>query len=61
MILAPFFAMEDFNSESDSDYTSYWRDWVGELFFLFCLFSAVHLCLLLPSLSSVNVSFLFLA
>lgn len=23
--------MEDFNSESDSDYTSYWRDWVGEI------------------------------
>jgi hypothetical protein len=21
--------MEDFNSETDSDYTSYWRDWVG--------------------------------
>jgi hypothetical protein len=20
--------MDDFNSESDSDYTSYWRDWV---------------------------------
>ncbi|KAJ5827431.1 hypothetical protein N7447_004194 [Penicillium robsamsonii] len=20
--------MEDFNSETDSDYTSYWRDWV---------------------------------
>lgn len=23
--------MEDYNSETDSDYTSYWRDWVGEL------------------------------
>ena len=21
--------MEDFNSETDSDYTSYWRDWVS--------------------------------
>lgn len=21
--------MEDFASETDSDYTSYWRDWVG--------------------------------
>jgi len=21
--------MEDFNSETDSDYTSYWKDWVG--------------------------------
>lgn len=21
--------MEDFQSETDSDYTSYWRDWVG--------------------------------
>ena len=26
--------MEDFNSETDSDYTSYWRDWVGDSFFL---------------------------
>ena len=25
--------MDDFNSETDSDYTSYWRDWVS-LFFL---------------------------
>ena len=24
--------MEDFNSETDSDYTSYWRDWVGRSF-----------------------------
>jgi hypothetical protein len=23
--------MDDFNSETDSDYTSYWRDWVGTL------------------------------
>lgn len=22
--------MDDFVSESDSDYTSYWRDWVSE-------------------------------
>ena len=22
-------SMEEFNSETDSDYTSYWRDWVG--------------------------------
>ena len=22
--------MDDFNSESDSEYTSYWRDWVSE-------------------------------
>lgn len=22
--------MDDYNSETDSDYTSYWRDWVGE-------------------------------
>lgn len=26
--------MEDFNSETDSDYTSYWRDWVCAFFFL---------------------------
>jgi hypothetical protein len=25
--------MEDFNSETDSDYTSYWRDWVSEFHF----------------------------
>ena len=25
-------SMEDFNSETDSDYTSYWRDWVSEDF-----------------------------
>lgn len=30
--------MEDFNSDSESDYTSYWRDWVGSLFFNFFLF-----------------------
>lgn len=24
--------MEDFNSETDSDYTSYWRDWVSKVF-----------------------------
>lgn len=23
--------MDDFNSETDSDYTSYWRDWVRTL------------------------------
>ena len=27
--------MEDFNSETDSDYTSYWRDWVSSSGFLF--------------------------
>jgi hypothetical protein len=26
--------MEDFNSETDSDYTSYWRDWVSLNLFL---------------------------
>ena len=29
--------MEDFNSETDSDYTSYWRDWVSQML-LFLLF-----------------------
>ena len=24
--------MEDFGSETDSEYTSYWRDWVSEIF-----------------------------
>lgn len=28
-------SMEDFNSETDSDYTSYWRDWVGSKFSCF--------------------------
>jgi hypothetical protein len=23
--------MDDFNSDTDSDYTSYWRDWVSTL------------------------------
>ena len=23
--------MDDFQSETDSDYTSYWRDWVGQI------------------------------
>ncbi len=26
--------MDEFNSETDSDYTSYWRDWVGHHSFL---------------------------
>lgn len=26
--------MDDFNSETDSDYTSYWRDWVSDLHIL---------------------------
>ena len=26
--------MEDFNSETDSDFTSYWRDWVSAVYFL---------------------------
>lgn len=33
-------AMDDFNSETDSDYTSYWRDWV-------CLCPGVALILLM--------------
>lgn len=27
-----FLVMEDYNSETDSDYTSYWRDWVSRDF-----------------------------
>lgn len=27
--------MDDFNSETDSDYTSYWRDWVSFYRFLY--------------------------
>lgn len=26
--------MDDFSSGTDSDYTSYWRDWVGNLYFI---------------------------
>lgn len=40
--------MEDFNSESDSDYTSYWRDWVSErlsLSFPSLLFTFICSCL----------------
>jgi hypothetical protein len=29
-----FDKMEDFQSETDSDYTSYWRDWVSSRIFL---------------------------
>lgn len=28
--------MDEFNSETDSDYTSYWRDWVRLFHFLGC-------------------------
>ena len=39
--------MDDFGSETDSEYTSYWRDWVSRQVIL--LFSAitfvVHCCL----------------
>ena len=28
-------SMEDFNSETDSDYTSYWRDWVSQILLFF--------------------------
>ena len=31
---SPPASMEDFNSETDSDYTSYWRDWVSWCWFL---------------------------
>lgn len=30
--------MEDYASETDSDYTSYWRDWVGQTFVNLCSF-----------------------
>lgn len=28
--------MDDFGSETDSDYTSYWRDWVSLQSYMFC-------------------------
>ena len=31
--------MEDFNSETDSDYTSYWRDWVSSILFFSLFFT----------------------
>lgn len=34
--------MEEYLSESDSDYTSYWRDWVSHLVLSFCLVSGRH-------------------
>lgn len=37
--------MDDFNTETDSDYTSYWRDWVSEcpvIFFRFLAVSSVQ-------------------
>lgn len=34
-------AMDDFASDTDSDYTSYWRDWVSRIFFI-CLVQ--HTC-----------------
>ena len=48
--------MEDFNSETDSDYASYWRDWVGLRFpgrvlihvYLFC--PGFHVCPRIPGL-----------
>jgi hypothetical protein len=39
--------MDDFNTETDSDYTSYWRDWVGDTPFCYpCTFLAftMHSC-----------------
>ena len=32
--------MEDYNSETESDYTSYWRDWVGGRTFPLCSWQA---------------------
>lgn len=31
--------MDDFNSDTDSDYTSYWRDWVGVIISFSTLYS----------------------
>ena len=44
--------MEDFNSETDSDYTSYWRDWVSEEISLLFFRAVVAL---LSSLNYVKV------
>ena len=34
--------MDDFASETDSDYTSYWRDWVGDSLNPFLLLGVTH-------------------
>lgn len=33
--------MDDFASETDSDYTSYWRDWVGRMMSLLIVYTQV--------------------
>ena len=35
--------MEDYASQTDSDYTSYWRDWVGSAFHS-CFQVEVYMC-----------------
>ena len=33
--------MDDFASDTDSDYTSYWRDWVSYSFLIFITLNAI--------------------
>lgn len=49
-------SMEDFNSETDSDYTSYWRDWVC---YIFLSSRRVHFCVVLVVLLRCCVVVLF--
>lgn len=46
--------MEDFNSETDSDYTSYWRDWVSTT--LFSMYNFVHFTSLFFTLTDLHVT-----
>ena len=50
--------MEDFNSETDSDYTSYWRDWVsgGVFFFVLLSFCCCLVCTCNASFSTSRKS-----
>lgn len=54
--------MEDFNSETESDYTSYWRDWVSYcVIFLYSSYDfkspralcLVEICGMVPAFSPV--------
>ena len=53
--------MDDFNSETDSEYTSYWKDWVGKFFWLHPFSLSSSLVILLVCILLVTVIVLFLA
>ena len=47
--------MDDFGSESDSDFASYWRDWVSPCKLVICLFS-ITWCRFVPSSITVRTA-----